>query len=97
MTSGRFWTKVVNRKRWAYSLFGLAARVGENCVRHWEALGYDVDEVHAEQIVGTASWLVEAVGWRDEAKSLLSAVVEPEGADWVIVDFDPDADPFRGL
>ena len=76
---------------------GLSARVGENCVRHWENLGYDVDEVHATGIVGTGSWLVEAVGWKDEAKCLLSAIVEPEDADWLIVDFDPDADPFRGL
>ena len=76
---------------------GLAARAGENCVRHWEALGYDVDEVHVAQIVGTASWLVEAVGWRDEVKSLLSAVYEPEGADWNITDLTSDDDPFEGL
>ena len=59
---------------------GLSARAGENCVRHWENLGYDVDEVHATGIVGTGSWLVEAVGWKDEAKCLLSAIVEPEDA-----------------
>lgn len=76
---------------------GLEARAAENTRRMWEQLGYEVDELRVEPIRMTASYLVEAIGWRDEQRHVLSAVVEPDGADWNITDLTDDDDPFRGL
>jgi len=77
---------------------GLSARARENCIRHWASQGYEAYEVTVTAIETTASWLVEAVGWKDERETLLSAVAEPEDAGWNITDLDSsDTDPFRGL